>query len=119
MIEQHQYQRKHTESGTAKQPSLLATHKRRKTSTSPKDSPEKTKPIAPRRRLYSTKPTPSNTSRSAPRSSTSPNAMSLQSPNVNLTKTGRISKAKKGLKVHNCDCGRVSAHPTAAWCLLD
>lgn len=30
---------------------------------------------------------------------------------VKLTKTGRISKAKKGLKdVHVCDCGKVSRH---------
>lgn len=30
---------------------------------------------------------------------------------VKLTKTGRISKAKKGLKdVHVCDCGKVSSH---------
>lgn len=28
---------------------------------------------------------------------------------VHYTKTGRISKAKKGLKVHKCDtCGKVS-----------
>lgn len=35
-----------------------------------------------------------------------------RSPNmstVNYTKTGRVSKAKKGLKVHDCECGRVSA----------
>jgi len=30
---------------------------------------------------------------------------------VKLTKTGRISKAKKGLKdVHVCECGKVSEH---------
>lgn len=40
--------------------------------------------------------------------STSPNQMSPEMPAVNYTRTGRISKAKKGLKVHNCECGRVS-----------
>ena len=30
---------------------------------------------------------------------------------INLTKTGRVSKAKKGLKVHDCECGRVSTLP--------
>ncbi|PVH92195.1 hypothetical protein DM02DRAFT_701074 [Periconia macrospinosa] len=30
---------------------------------------------------------------------------SIQDP-VHYTRTGRISKAKKGLKVHNCECGR-------------
>lgn len=30
---------------------------------------------------------------------------------VNYTRTGRISKAKKGLKVHSCECGRVSHVP--------
>lgn len=39
--------------------------------------------------------------------STSPTQMSPDS-SVHYTRTGRISKAKKGLKVHHCDCGRVS-----------
>lgn len=40
--------------------------------------------------------------------STSPANMSSHSP-VNYTRTGRISKAKKGLKVHKCEnCGKVS-----------
>lgn len=37
---------------------------------------------------------------------TSDEAPSAQS--VNYTRTGRIAKSKKGLKVHHCDCGRVS-----------
>jgi hypothetical protein len=41
--------------------------------------------------------------------STSPTQMSPDSSSVHYTRTGRISKAKKGLKVHNCDCGRVSS----------
>ena len=40
--------------------------------------------------------------------STSPTQMSPEMSSVNYTRTGRISKAKKGLKVHNCECGRVS-----------
>ncbi|KAF2475328.1 uncharacterized protein BDR25DRAFT_101802 [Lindgomyces ingoldianus] len=36
----------------------------------------------------------------------SPTQMSPEPTSVNYTRTGRISKAKKGLKVHHCDCGR-------------
>jgi hypothetical protein len=31
----------------------------------------------------------------------------MSQASINYTRTGRISKAKKGLKVHNCECGRV------------
>ena len=48
-----------------------------------------------------TKPAPPYT---VQRSSANPKNMS----SINLTKTGRVSKAKKGLKVHDCECGRVS-----------
>lgn len=41
-------------------------------------------------------------------SPTSPDKMS----SVYFTKTGRVSKAKKGRKVHDCDCGRVSLSRT-------
>jgi hypothetical protein len=40
--------------------------------------------------------------------SNSPTQLSPEMAAVNYTRTGRISKAKKGLKVHNCECGRVS-----------
>jgi len=40
--------------------------------------------------------------------SASPTQMSPELSSVSYTRTGRISKAKKGRKVHNCDCGRVS-----------
>jgi hypothetical protein len=40
--------------------------------------------------------------------STSPTQMSPGLSSVAYTRTGRISKAKKGRKVHNCECGRVS-----------
>ncbi|OAL45671.1 hypothetical protein IQ07DRAFT_215202 [Pyrenochaeta sp. DS3sAY3a] len=54
----------------------------------------------------STSPHPGS-SRSEQRSSTSPMNMVSQLPSVHYTRTGRISKAKKGLKVHNCEnCGR-------------
>ena len=46
--------------------------------------------------------------RSTMQRSTSPSHMSPESASVHYTRTGRISKAKKGLKVHNCECGRVS-----------
>jgi hypothetical protein len=49
-----------------------------------------------------TKPGPPYTVQRSPANS---NNMS----SINLTKTGRVSKAKKGLKVHDCDCGRVSS----------
>jgi len=44
--------------------------------------------------------------------STSPGQMSPEGQQqVNYTRTGRISKAKKGLKVHNCEaCGKVSLY---------
>ena len=48
-----------------------------------------------------TKPGPPYT---VQQSSANPKDMS----SINLTKTGRVSKAKKGLKVHDCECGRVS-----------
>ncbi|KAF1848826.1 uncharacterized protein K460DRAFT_404092 [Cucurbitaria berberidis CBS 394.84] len=46
-------------------------------------------------------------SRSNQRSTTSPTNMMSHLSSVNYTRTGRVSKAKKGLKVHNCEnCGR-------------
>lgn len=45
--------------------------------------------------------------------STSPTQMS-QETSVHYTRTGRISKAKKGLKVHHCECGRVCYYPLCA-----
>ncbi|KAF2204300.1 hypothetical protein GQ43DRAFT_182554 [Delitschia confertaspora ATCC 74209] len=38
--------------------------------------------------------------------STSPAQILPGATPINYTKTGRISKAKKGLKVHTCECGR-------------
>ena len=39
--------------------------------------------------------------------SPSPTQMLLDGTTVHYTRTGRISKAKKGLKVYHCECGRV------------
>ncbi|KAF2707908.1 hypothetical protein K504DRAFT_511845 [Pleomassaria siparia CBS 279.74] len=43
---------------------------------------------------------------SAMQRSASPTQMSPELSAVAYTRTGRISKAKKGRKVHNCECGR-------------
>lgn len=37
---------------------------------------------------------------------------------INYTRTGRISKAKKGLKVHHCKCGRVCPSPPSPYYLF-
>lgn len=50
--------------------------------------------------------------------STSPAQMSPEMSSVNYTRTGRVSKAKKGLKVHNCECGRVSNHSSQFACSI-
>lgn len=87
--------------------------KHHSTSPSSNELLEGSKTTFPRRRLGTTKqastsPHPGS-SRSEQRSSTSPMNMASQLPSVHYTRTGRISKAKKGLKVHNCEnCGRVS-----------
>jgi hypothetical protein len=77
------------------------------------DRGEVTKPAKSRRRPGTTTKTPSGPhagpSRSQQRSSVGPaNMLPQATPSINYTRTGRISKAKKGLKVHNCECGRVS-----------
>ncbi|KAL5373235.1 hypothetical protein DPSP01_012867 [Paraphaeosphaeria sporulosa] len=67
-----------------------------------------TRPTAPRRRPGTRKETANPSSRgdiSTMQRSTSPTQMSPDS-SVHYTRTGRISKAKKGLKVHHCECGR-------------
>ncbi|UPX20079.1 uncharacterized protein EKO05_0010324 [Ascochyta rabiei] len=51
-----------------------------------------------------TRPNPGS-SLFAQRSTISPHITSVMST-VNYTKTGRVSKAKKGVKVHDCECGR-------------
>lgn len=84
----------------------------RKTSQSSNDLPKASKAASPRRRPGTTKQAPSGphtgSSRSEEQPGLSPTNMSSHN-NIHYTRTGRISKAKKGLKVHNCEnCGRVS-----------
>ena len=94
-----------------------AGRKRRRTSSpSPSPSPDyaPSKP-ASRRRLDPVPPQQASSPPAAPahaslmQPSASPTLASPDS-SVNYTRTGRISKAKKGLKVHNCECGRVCSH---------
>ncbi|KAI4933496.1 uncharacterized protein J4E92_003163 [Alternaria infectoria] len=82
----------------------------RKTSQSSNDLPKASKAASPRRRPGTTKQAPSGphtgSSRSEEQPGLSPTNMSSHN-NIHYTRTGRISKAKKGLKVHNCEnCGR-------------
>jgi hypothetical protein len=85
--------------------------RRKRSSTSSHDTTVETKSTTSRRRSGTTKvPTrgsDAGSSRTAQRSTTSFDNTSTMS-SVNYTKTGRVSKAKKGLKVHDCECGRVS-----------
>jgi hypothetical protein len=87
-----------------------------KSSPSSDDCSKVPEPTHPRRRPGTTLKTPSSphagSSRPKKRSTTSPNKMMSQAQSIHYTRTGRISKAKKGLKVHNCECGRVRyVHP--------
>jgi hypothetical protein len=91
---------------------LSSTHtKHRKSSQPSDDCSEVSKSTSPRRRPGSTTKAPSGPhagpSRSKQQSTTHSANMMSQSSSINYTRTGRISKAKKGLKVHNCECGRV------------
>ena len=95
-------------------PSLLAHQRRRRISHSSDERIGGIKPTSsrcgPRTRKDSTLGSahpPSFADNSIMQRSTSPSQMS-PGGSVNYTRTGRISKAKKGLKVHHCDCGRVS-----------
>lgn len=81
--------------------------RRKRSSTTSNGTATETKLTPSRRRSGNSKTLTAGTDAdsfpSARRSTTSPNNMST----VNYTKTGRVSKAKKGLKVHDCECGRV------------
>lgn len=37
------------------------------------------------------------------------NVLSAQSAEIHYTRTGRISKMRKGRRVHDCKCGRASS----------
>ena len=91
--------------GTPQHP--LTRRKRRRSSQSSNDLTGGTKSSS-RRRLGATKEASgphTRSSRDDMQRSPSPTEMQQE---VNYTRTGRISKAKKGLKVHHCECGRVS-----------
>jgi len=80
--------------------------RRKRSTTSSNGTATDTKPAPSRRRSGNSRThteSDAGSSRTAQRSTASPNNMST----VNYTKTGRVSKAKKGLKVHDCECGRV------------
>ncbi|KAH8712092.1 hypothetical protein GQ44DRAFT_776288 [Phaeosphaeriaceae sp. PMI808] len=89
-------------------PSTTTNHS--KSSQPSDDSSKASKSTNPRRRPGITIKAPygphAGSSRSEQRSTISPTNTMSQSPSINYTRTGRISKAKKGLKVHDCECGR-------------
>ena len=97
----------HSESVPANRVPTPKDKRRKRSSTTSNDTATDTKPSPSRCRSGNSKTltagTDADPARAARRSTTSPNNMST----VNYTKTGRVSKAKKGLKVHDCDCGRV------------
>ncbi|KAG9185100.1 hypothetical protein G6011_07644 [Alternaria panax] len=82
-----------------------------KTSQSPNNVPKESKATSPRRRpgIIEQAPSGPHTGPSRPEQqpALSPTDMSSHNSSIHYTRTGRISKAKKGLKVHNCEnCGR-------------
>jgi len=84
-----------------------------KTSHSPNNVSKGSKATSPRRRPGTIKQAPSGPHTGSSRSEQQPalnlTDMSSHNSSIHYTRTGRISKAKKGLKVHNCEnCGRVS-----------
>jgi hypothetical protein len=103
------------------QPEGNTTHQQTLSYIKPRKAPpplnyqrERSNTTSPHRRSGTTTQMPSGPytgpSRSQQRSTTSPAMMASHMSSVHYTRTGRISKAKKGLKVHNCEnCGRVSS----------
>ncbi|KAF1950618.1 hypothetical protein CC80DRAFT_226617 [Byssothecium circinans] len=92
-------------------PPSTSQRRRRRASQSSDERISGTKSNSSRRRLGTRKEATLDPHVGSPRGhsvtmqrSTSPAHMSPES--VHYTRTGRISKAKKGLKVHNCHCGR-------------
>jgi hypothetical protein len=107
----------HQPEGNSINPSSSARTKHRKSSRPSDEFSEGSKSTNPQRRPGTTIEASSGphtgSSRSAQRSASSPTNMASHMSSVHYTRTGRISKAKKGLKVHNCEhCGRVSYMPS-------
>jgi len=104
-------QEQQPEGNTINPTSSSSRTKHRKSSQPSDDHSELSKSTNSRRRPGTASKTPSGphagSSRSEQRSTNSPTKMMSQAPSIHYTRTGRISKAKKGLKVHNCECGRV------------
>ncbi|KAF2273075.1 uncharacterized protein EI97DRAFT_461334 [Westerdykella ornata] len=101
----------HPEGTSTSQPSSL--RRKRTTSQSSDERVGGTKSTSSRRRPANRKEASlgphtgsSRGNSSTMKRSASPSHMPPELPTVNYTRTGRISKAKKGLKVHNCECGR-------------
>ncbi|KAH5379788.1 hypothetical protein HBI33_150250 [Parastagonospora nodorum] len=104
-IKQEQHQ-----ADTTINPPSPSDSKHPKSSQSSDDCSQTSAPMSPHPRLGTTTKTPSGphvgSSRPRPQSTTRPTKMLSQAQSVHYTRTGRVSKAKKGLKVHNCECGR-------------
>ncbi|KAF2133716.1 hypothetical protein P153DRAFT_380904 [Dothidotthia symphoricarpi CBS 119687] len=86
-------------------PSLSSHTKHRKTPRVSKAHPEDTKLADAHQRSVNNLPAYSYFSASHPEQRTSISPANI-APMVHYTRTGRISKAKKGLKVHACECGK-------------
>ncbi|KAL6161437.1 hypothetical protein ACJQWK_08714 [Exserohilum turcicum] len=98
--------------GTTTTPPPTSLHIQHYNTLSTNNRPKVPKKTSPRRRLVTNHhDEPSlphiSSSRSEQQSTASPTDMASHMPPVHYTKTGRVSKAKKGLKVHKCDvCGK-------------
>jgi len=110
-LERTTKQQQHLEHNTTPQPSPFNLEQYQ---TLPPSSTKRkgVKIVGPRRRTGTIEQaTPGlhiGSSQAEQRSASSSTSMASHMSSVNYTRTGRISKAKKGLKVHNCEnCGRV------------
>ena len=111
--QQQQQQEQHrTEDPPAKATFQSKDKRRKRLLTSLNGAIAETKPVLSRRRPGSTNKSTATPQaddfRTAQQSTVSSRAISSTMSAVHYTRTGRVSKAKKGLKVHDCDCGRVS-----------
>lgn len=104
------FQVQQADAGAVQQPKF--THCRSERSSPLSSGGLETKTTSKNRRRTCSRLEPSSkhhpvTTKSKQHSTASPEIMASSPSSVNYTRTGRISKAKKGLKVHNCEhCGR-------------
>ncbi|KAF2010777.1 hypothetical protein BU24DRAFT_436201 [Aaosphaeria arxii CBS 175.79] len=101
----------HTEGNT--QSTFHQPRRQRKDSASSDERTQGTKSTPSRRRPGTRKEGSSGPhvgssrgARSTMQRSTSPSLVSPDMKPISYTRTGRVSKAKKGLKVHDCECGK-------------